>query len=94
MGSGGRAGAPLSYFITHPNAKAASLSAAQVVALRWYTTESYKAINAPLRDIDRAGPHPFAATVAFLAQGIGKLRALEAPDAARQGVGIAMTFTR
>ena len=75
----------LAYFVAHPNAVKAQLSEAHMVALRWYTTESYTAINKPLRDIDRAGPHPFAATVAFLAQGIGKLRALEAPDDARPG---------
>ena len=67
----------------------AQLSEAHVVALRWYTTESYRAINGPLRDAEHAGPHPFAATLAFIAQAIGKLRALEAPDRVGGGGGSA-----
>ena len=77
----GRAGQSLAYFTAHPNARRAGLSAAHVVALRFYTTEAYTSINEPLRDVERGGPHPFAATVAFIAEAIGKLGALQAPEA-------------
>ena len=43
-----RAGKQLCYFVEHPNAAKAQLSEAHVVALRWYTTDAYKSINAPL----------------------------------------------
>ena len=39
-------------------------------------------VNGLLRDVDRAGPHPFAATVTMLRDGLAKLRAIEAPLAA------------
>ena len=77
----GRAGQLLQYFVTHPTSVKAGLSAAEVVALRLYTSSAYKAINAPLRDKARTTPHPFAATVVFLTQGIEKLRAVHAPGA-------------
>jgi hypothetical protein len=53
-----------------------------VVALRWYTTEAFENINAPLRDGACAGPHPYAATVAFLRDGLLQLRSLAAPSGA------------
>ena len=75
-----RAGQRLAYFMQHPNASQANLSEAQVVALRWYTTIAYKSMNEPLRDIERAEPHPLAATVAFLREGLTKLHAIAAPS--------------
>ena len=43
-------GTRLDYFVSHPKAVDAGLSAAHVVALRMYTSSIYKHLNAPLRD--------------------------------------------
>jgi len=56
----------------------AQLKAAHVVALRLYTTAAFRSINGPLRDHGRTEPHPFAATVFFLTDGIRRLRAISA----------------
>jgi hypothetical protein len=53
----------------------AKLSESNVLALRLYTTSSYRRINGPLRD--RVKPHPFAMTVYYLADGLRKLRAVD-----------------
>jgi hypothetical protein len=72
----GRAGQNLDYFVNHPNSQAASLDEAHVVALRFYTSEAYRSLNPPLRQPN--GPHPFAATMAFIAEGLKRLRAVRA----------------
>ena len=82
----GRAGQPLSYFIHHPNAIAAGLEESHVVALRWYTSPAYESLNKPLRNRTHAGPHPFAATLAFINDGIKRLRALEQPDSSQKRI--------
>ena len=46
-------GTRLDYFVSHPKARKAVLSAAHVVALRMYTTSIYKYMNNPLRDRKR-----------------------------------------
>jgi hypothetical protein len=46
-------GTRLDYFVSHPKARKAELSAAHVVALRMYTTSIYKYMNNPLRDRER-----------------------------------------
>ena len=48
-----------------------------VVALRLYTSQAFASLNGPLR---RGEPHPFAATVAFVAEGIKLLRAVHANE--------------
>ena len=56
-----------------------------MVALRLYTTAAYVLINNPLRTIGAAGgePHPLPVTVAYITDGISRLRATYAnlPDA-------------
>jgi len=66
----------LADFVAHPTAVAASLDAAHVVALRYYTSPAFASLNDPLRS--GRTPHPFPATVAFVAEGIRRLRRPEA----------------
>ena len=56
---------------------------------RLYTTWAFLLLNIPLRDLERfrrGEAHPLPITLAFLAEGIGKLRAVGAklPNAHRQ----------
>jgi len=76
----GRHGRGLSHFVQHAHARAAGLLTEHVVALRMYTTAAYRSINAPLRRSNEPGasPHPFPVTVAYLADGIKRLRAVNA----------------
>lgn len=67
----------LSDFMACPSAQLAGLSAAQVLALRLYTTAAFISINGPLRDMKRQTSHKLAATVLHLRDGIKKLRAVE-----------------
>ena len=76
----GRAGQLLSYFVNHPNAIVAGLEEAHVVALRWYTSPAYESLNRPLRDRTRMEAHPFAVTIAFINDGIKRLRAIARPE--------------
>ena len=83
----GRAGQMLEYFVKHPIAVAAGLEMVHVVALRWYTSPAFAALNGPLRRETAGAPHPFAATITFLAEGLRRLRAQacsEMSDGARQ----------
>ena len=52
------------------------VDAAHVVALRYYTSPAFASLNDPLRS--GRTPHPFPATVAFVDEGIRKLRRPEA----------------
>ena len=81
----GRAGQLLSYFVNHPNALAVGLEEPHVVALRWYTSPAYESLNRPLRDPARTGAHPFAVTIAFISDGIKRLRAIEQPGSGQNG---------
>ena len=70
-------------FVAAPESQKAQLTEAQVVALRLYTTAAFKSINGPLRDAGRQArhvPHPLAATVAFIKEGLSKLRAADAEN--------------
>ena len=49
-----------------------------VLALRLYTTSSYRLINNPLRTVPPTQPHPVAATTYFISDAIKKLRAVGA----------------
>jgi hypothetical protein len=75
----GRQPVTLSWFLTHRKAQESRLSAAEVVALRLYTTSAFKFMNTPLRDDGRYKKGkvcPLAVTTHFADSGIKKLRAL------------------
>ena len=74
----GRVGKGLEYFVQHANALEAELIVEHVVALRLYTTAAYSSINNPLRSATAGRPHPLAITVAYLTDGIKRLRAVNA----------------
>jgi len=70
-------------FVASPTSQRAQLTEAQVVALRLYTTAAFISINGPLRSVERretATPHPLAATVVFIKEGLSKLRAADTED--------------
>ena len=74
----GRGPVTLSYFVNHADAVAAELSEAHVISQRLYTTHAFKYLNGPLRDLKRyhdGEPHPLPVTVAYISDGIKKLRA-------------------
>ena len=74
-------GMVLSDFVNHDDARDAGLKAANVAALRLYTSPAYKSINEPLRDKQRFSdgrPHPLAVTVAILSNATKKLRSISA----------------
>jgi len=75
-------GTRLDYFVSHPKAVEAGLSAAHVVALRMYTSSIYTHLNAPLRDMARKDNRvacELSVTTWFATEGIKKLRTLHAP---------------
>jgi len=75
----GHEGMTLTDFVESPTARAAELSAAQVLALRLYSSSVYRTINCALRDgCSAARPHPFPALVAHLAEAIKQLRSVGA----------------
>jgi len=71
----GRTETSIEDFVNHPIAKRCNLDREHVVALRLYTTAAFKYINGPLRDLNSSEPHPLPVTVAFIAEGIRRLRA-------------------
>jgi hypothetical protein len=73
-----RHGETLADFVDHESSQRARLSEAHVAALRVYTTAAYKSLNAPLRRTAPNEPYRFPVTLAFLADGIKRLRAVEA----------------
>jgi hypothetical protein len=77
----GRAGRRLKDFMELPQAKASRLKEAELVALRFYTSHSFIALNIPMRDFDRQGPHPLPAIMMNIQTALKKLRALGAEDA-------------
>jgi len=79
----GHKGMTLDDFVKHPNAVAADLDRATVLALRLYTTSAWKAINRPLRE---GRKHPYPALVAHLVNGITKLRTVAAKKADQRPV--------
>lgn len=76
----GRGKVDLTYFLSHKNAHIAQLTAAEVVALRLYTTIAFKSMNQPLRDVERyesSLPCPLPVCTRFAYEGIKKLRAVQ-----------------
>jgi len=78
----------LADYLSHANAVQAQLTESQVVALRLYTTTAFTSINGSLRDKNRVGNNPFAATISILKEGLCKLRAIQAPSASSQQEGL------
>lgn len=76
----GHDGMRLDDFVEKANAMlgpdAAKLDRVHVLALRLYTTSSYRQFNDPLRQHTR--PHPFAFSVYFLAEGLRLLKGVAA----------------
>ena len=68
----------LDELLAHPDARQARLGRHHILALRVYTTSSFRCINAPMRLDPPTKPHPFAATVISINDGIRKLRAVPA----------------
>jgi hypothetical protein len=74
----GRVNMTLSDFMADQRVTKASLSEAELVAMRLYTTVTYIFMNGPLRDDKRYGlgdPCPLPVTTYFATMGIKKLRA-------------------
>ena len=74
-------GKRLADFGAHPNAVTAGLRPEHVLAIRLYSTAAFKSINEPLRERGRTVPHPFPATVHFLAEALKRLRTVTAGTA-------------
>lgn len=74
-------GEPMTFhdFVHHERSKMAHLLDAHVLALRVYTTAAFRTINNPLRSGTK--PHPLPITVAFLTDGVRRLRAVFASRA-------------
>ena len=53
-----------------------------VLALRLYTTSSYRSINDPMRQTPPVLPHPFAATLFYISDALSKLREVQGKDPA------------
>jgi hypothetical protein len=76
-----RAGRRLEDFLELPQAKTAMLKKEDVAALRFYTSHSFNAINIPMRDPDRHGPHPLPGVMMNIQAALKKLRVLGSEDA-------------
>jgi hypothetical protein len=77
----GRAGRRLKDFMALPQAVSAFLTEAELAALRFYTSHSFNALNIPMRDSGRTGPHPLPGIMMNMQRGLKKLRALGSDDA-------------
>ena len=76
----GHAGMRLEHFLQLEPAQQSRLTLPEILALRLYTTSSFRCFNNPLRR--REKPHPFAFGVYHLAEGIRKLRTVVAMNSA------------
>ena len=95
----GHHGMDLESFYQHKNARTAGLTMGHVLALRLYTCRVYLSLNNPLRKFKRnqngtliyplsmEAPHRLPITIAFIDDGIRKLRAVEAVESERKGTG-------
>ena len=74
---GGRRGMRIDDFANLEIAKKCKLTKAEVIALRFYTTNGFKTINNPLRDLERlkkGKPHPLPIMVWLLQNAVKKMR--------------------
>lgn len=95
----GHHGMDLESFYQHKNARIAGLTMGHVLALRLYTCRVYLSLNNPLRKFKRdqngalihplsmEAPHRLPITIAFIDDGIRKLRAVDAVESQRKGIG-------
>jgi hypothetical protein len=74
----GRKNMTIHDFMKCKQALEAELTLAELIALRFYTSHSYSAINNALRDPDRTDPHPLAAITYLIQEGLKKQRKLDA----------------
>ena len=72
----GHHGMKLGEFASHKHSGRSELSEANVLAVRIYTTSSYRNFNNPLRK--QRSPHPFKMSVYHLDDGLRKLRTVAA----------------
>jgi hypothetical protein len=61
-----------------PEAQEAKLTIEETIAVRFYSSNSYAAINNALRDESREDAHPFPAIATCIANGVKKLQAVGA----------------
>ena len=71
----------LEALLASEEAMTAHLELHHILALRLYTTSSFRCINEPLRRNPRPKQHPFAATTLFIQEGIKQLRAVNGSSA-------------
>lgn len=64
------------------NVQDAGLERHHVLALRLYTTSTFRSINNPMRQTPPVLPHPFAATMFYISDALSKLRELQGKDLA------------
>lgn len=62
----------------------AGLELHHVLALRLYTTSTYRSINNPMRQSPPVLPHPFAATLYYISDALSKLREVQGKDPAKR----------
>jgi hypothetical protein len=74
-------GKTLDAIMVHPHSTVAKLQRHHVMAVRLYTSSSFRQINSPMRMRPPTRPHLFAATTYFINEGIKKLRHVEAKTA-------------
>lgn len=65
---------------TSPEVEMAGLELHHLLALRLYTTSTYKSINNPMRQTPPELPHPFAATMYYISDALSKLREVQGKD--------------
>jgi len=77
----------LEHFVQHTHAQEAELSEAHVIALRLYTTHAFKYLVKPLREVaayyEAGKPHPLPLLIAYISDGIKKLRAVRSSQVKR-----------
>ena len=91
-----RQGKLLADFVALPMARKGQLEEPNVVSLRLYTTGAFRSLNGPMRNLKRdrndepvqpprlAEPHPLPVTMAFMYEGLKRLRAVAAAEEAQR----------
>lgn len=70
--------------MAYPDVQDAGIERHHVLALRLYTTSTYKSINDPMRQDPPVLPHPFAATLYYISDALSKLREVQGKDPMRR----------